>query len=279
VPLAFRRRGRHVLTALGFLLLGSLSCDDPLAPGDQVVDRVDVTPGVLQMTVGDARTITPRVLDQDGNVTTERRVFWTTQNPLVATVTRAEWSPPRGPAIRGAASAGGKSGLVQVSVAARPVSQVRVLPATASIEVGGTTAIEASALDATGAAVTGRPVIWSSSANPIATVTSTGVVTGIGAGQAIITATVDGVSGSSAVSVTPVPVASVTVSPPTGTVVVGKPQSAQQRRRAEQTLTGRVGRGRRATTASPPCRPPARRGRTGSTTITRRARDARARRR
>lgn len=66
-----------------------------------------------------------------------------------------------------------------------PVTSVSVTPTTASIAVAATRQLTASALPS-GAA---QNVTWSSSAPSIATVSSSGLVTGVAAGSAVITAT------------------------------------------------------------------------------------------
>ncbi|WP_313740467.1 phage tail tube protein [Pseudomonas sp.] len=66
-----------------------------------------------------------------------------------------------------------------------PVTSVAVTPGTASIAVGATRQLSASATPAQA----GQNVTWSSSAPSVATVSSTGLVTGVSAGTAVITAT------------------------------------------------------------------------------------------
>src|SRR5207249_1091730 len=68
----------------------------------------------------------------------------------------------------------------------------------------------------------GRPVSWGSGNAAVATVSGGGVVTGVTAGAATITATSEGQSGTAAITVSTVPVASVTVSPSTASVPVGQ---------------------------------------------------------
>jgi uncharacterized protein YjdB len=85
-------------------------------------------------------------------------------------------------------------------------------------------------------------VTWASSNTAAATVNGSGLVTGVAAGSATITATSEGRNGSSAVSVTPVPVASVTVSPPSAGVTTGQTVqlTATTRDASGNVLTGRV---------------------------------------
>src|SRR5439155_1858577 len=87
-----------------------------------------------------------------------------------------------------------------------------------------------------------RVVTWSASDASVAIVSSSGLVTGRSAGSAIITATSEGKSGTSAITVTLVPVASVTVNPPSATILVGATQqlSAVTKDATGATLSGRV---------------------------------------
>lgn len=91
------------------------------------------------------------------------------------------------------------------------VASVTVSPASVALTVGDTTTVSASARTATGAAVTGRPVTWASSDTSIATVTGAGLVTARDVGSVQITATVDGRSGNTSVTVNAIPVAQVVV--------------------------------------------------------------------
>ena len=102
-----------------------------------------------------------------------------------------------------------------------PVASVTVTPATASVQVGATVQLSAVLRDAAGNTLTGRTVTWSSSSSSTAAVSATGLVTGVAAGPATITAASEGKSGTSGVTVTVVPVASVAVSPASASLTVG----------------------------------------------------------
>ena len=66
--------------------------------------------------------------------------------------------------------------------------------------------------DADGNPLSGRIVVWTTSNANIATVSATGLVTGISVGGPVtITATSEDKSGTASVTVTPVPIASITV--------------------------------------------------------------------
>lgn len=75
------------------------------------------------------------------------------------------------------------------------VTTVNVSLPSSTIEIGGTVTATASVLDQNGSTISGKTVTWSSDNDKIATVTSAGVVTGIGNGTVKITGSVDGKQG------------------------------------------------------------------------------------
>lgn len=81
------------------------------------------------------------------------------------------------------------------------VATVTVTPPDVSIITGQRVQLLATLRDAAGAPLVGRDVTWSSSTPQVATVDSTGVVTGSAEGTATITATSEGVSGTANVGV------------------------------------------------------------------------------
>lgn len=111
------------------------------------------------------------------------------------------------------------------------VATVSVNPPAASVVVNATTALAATTKDASGNTLSGRTVTWSSSDQAIASVTSAGVVTGVAAGTATITATSEGKTGTAALTVTPLPVvisaATVSVTLNYGSVMAGQSLDAQ----------------------------------------------------
>ena len=108
-----------------------------------------------------------------------------------------------------------------VTITNVPVASVTVSPTTASVTVGGTTPLTATPKDSNGTPLTGRTVTWVSSSTAVATVSTSGLVTGVAAGSATITATSEGKNGTSAFTVTNVPVATVTVTPAVAGILVG----------------------------------------------------------
>src|SRR4029453_4478219 len=100
-------------------------------------------------------------------------------------------------------------------VSPRPVATVAVRPTANALIVGQTASLVATAKDASGNVIAGRAVQWATSNASIATVTAAGVVTAVAEGTTTVSATVEGKTGQATVSVSPVPVASVPLTPRT----------------------------------------------------------------
>ena len=102
----------------------------------------------------------------------------------------------------------------------RPAT-VAVAPATVQLNaLGATEQLTAEVRDQNGNAMAEAAVSWASSAAAVATVSVSGLVTGVGEGMATITASAGNVSGSAVVTVMQ-PVASVEVSPSADTIGLG----------------------------------------------------------
>ena len=133
---------------------------------------------------------------------------------------------------------------VTVTSTASSIASVVVIPASAGAAVGGTIQFVAVPLDSNGTALGGRVISWSSSNTSVASVDSNGFATALSAGTATIRATSEGVTGTATftVSSTVLPVASVTISPASASVVVGLTAqlSATLRDANGNALTGRT---------------------------------------
>lgn len=206
------------------------------------VASVHVLPGNKALYVDESFQFAAETRDANGNVLTGRPVTWSSNNERVATVNATGLVTalsPGGAIIT--ATAEGRSSPASVTVLSIPVSRVVVTPSTSSVFVGQSTTLTSQALSATGQPLTGRAVSWSSGTPAVATVNSAGVVTGVSVGSTVVLASIDGVVGSANVAVLPIPVATVTVSPATATVDIGKTMqlSAVARDASGNTLSGR----------------------------------------
>jgi len=168
------------------------------------VASVTVTPPSASVQVGQTVQLTATLKDANGNILTGRTVTWSSNQTTVATVNATGRVTARaaGSATITATSEG-QSGTSSITVTPVPVASVTVTPASASVAVGATVQLTATPKDANGNPLTGRVITWSSSNTAIATVSGSGLVTGVAAGGPVtITATSEGRSGSAAVTVT-----------------------------------------------------------------------------
>jgi len=193
------------------------------APPPAPVASVSVSPASASVSVGQTVQLAATPKDANGNPLTGRTVTWSSGNSGVATVSASGIVTGVSPgAATITAASEGKSGTAAVTVSSVPVASVAVSPTSASVSVGQTVQLAATPKDANGNPLTGRTVTWSSGNTAVATVSASGLVTGVSAGAATITAASEGQSGSAAITVTSVPVASVAVSPASASVQTGQ---------------------------------------------------------
>jgi hypothetical protein len=174
------------------------------------VASVEVSPASASVPVGSTVQLSAALKDAGGEPLSGRTVTWATDAPQIATVSGTglvTGVAAGGPATITATSEG-KSGTssVTVTAATQPVASVQVTPGSATISVGGTVQLTATPKDAADQPLTGRAITWQTNAPQVATVSATGLVSGVGeGGPATITATSEGKSGTASVTVTSLP--------------------------------------------------------------------------
>ncbi|HTI05340.1 MAG TPA: Ig-like domain-containing protein [Gemmatimonadales bacterium] len=209
------------------------------------VAAVTVAPSPDSLTAGATVQLTATTKDSANNVLSGRIVTWSSSAAGVATVSATGLVTAVGAGSATiTATSEGKNGTatITVTVPVVPVATVTVSPATKTLRIGTTVQLAATTKDSAGTVLTGRAITWTSNATGVATVSASGLVTAVAAGSATITATSEGKSGTSAITVTVVPVATVTVSPATGTLNIGATLqlTAVTKDSAGNVLTGRV---------------------------------------
>ncbi|MDB4909644.1 MAG: Ig domain protein group 2 domain protein [Gemmatimonadetes bacterium] len=211
------------------------------------VRRVTVTPDALSFTQGDAGTqLTVALLDSVGGALSGRPVTFSSNNTGVASVSGTGFVTPGGPGqavITITATGTGVSTTATVTVTPVPVASVIITPSPDTLAPSQAIQLTATPKDANGNTLTGRSVVWDGSDDAIAVVSSTGKVTAQSAGTMTVTATSEGKTGTATIVVTAVPVATVTISPTTQSVVVGGTTpafTAVTKDANNNTLTGRV---------------------------------------
>jgi hypothetical protein len=165
---------------------------------------VRVQPDSVTLAVGATAALTATAYDAQGSVLTGRTVTWTTSDGRI--VGFETGSTIRGIAqgtARVTATVEGVSAVVAVTVLPpkQTVAKVVIQPDTLALAPGATRDVQATAYDAQGNAMTGRPVVWTSTASAVATVSASGTVAAVAVGTADVVATVDGVSASAKVRV------------------------------------------------------------------------------
>lgn len=106
---------------------------------------------------------------------------------------------------------GGGGGGTTAPPTPKPVASVTVTLSQAVLVPNEVATATAVLLDASGAALSGRAISWSSTAVNVATVDGAGVVTAVAPGSATISATSEGRTGQAVVTVNPPPVTSVII--------------------------------------------------------------------
>jgi len=105
------------------------------------------------------------------------------------------------------------------------VASVTVSPDQFELVVGETQQLTATPRDQSGSPYVGPSITWASTEETVATVSGTGLVTGVGPGSATITASSGGKSGSAAVAVIFVAIGSISVEPGELTLFAGESQT------------------------------------------------------
>lgn len=144
--------------------------------------------------------------DTQGATVTGRQVIWASSNPAVATVNTAGGVAALGidgtTNITATTVVGNIVGTLPITVSGSPVvATVTVAPAPGLVGTGNTLQLTRTARAASGTIIPGVATTWTSSTPAAATVDANGLVTPVAPGTTTITATAEGVSGTSVVTV------------------------------------------------------------------------------
>jgi len=169
---------------------------------DVPVATVQILPAAADVLLGTSRALSVQARSASGVVLSNRPVTWTTGAPDIATVTTVGVVSGLAPGVAViAASVDGITGFSTITVRAPVVATVTISPNVPELTVNQQVQLEATPRTSGGVLVPGRSFVWQSSNQQVAFVTSSGVLIGLSAGSATITATTEGVSGTTSIIV------------------------------------------------------------------------------
>lgn len=204
-------------------LLSVPGCGDgPVEPPDPLaVASVAVTAPSPDLEAGKTVQLDATAKNASGEALPGKSFIWSSSSDSIATVTaEGVVTAKRTGAVTITAESEGKKGTTTINVKAGPITNVGLVPESASIQVGDTLQIQLRQFDALGNG-TSVPPVNSTSDPAIATVSARGLVKGIAPGTATITATAGGKVATAVITVTPVSVVPLVVSPSRATIRVG----------------------------------------------------------
>ena len=189
-------RTRSFLIVAAALGCGAGSDSTPPQSSQAVATVAMTSPGPDSLfSISDSVTVTAEARTASGLVASGATISWTSSDAAVASV-----SPSSGPsttivALRGGSATitarAGTATATKSIVVFQRVARVVATPATVTIALGATTQLSATPLDARGNAVPGLPAAtYVSSDSTKAKVSAVGVVTGVAAGTATVTVSV-----------------------------------------------------------------------------------------
>ncbi|VVB90758.1 Bacterial Ig-like domain (group 2) [uncultured archaeon] len=186
----------------------------PGATPTPVLTTIKVSPATATLDVNGTQAFTAMTLDQNNN-TINATVIWSSSNTTVGTIDAAgSFMALAAGTTTITATNGTVSGTASITVnpansspGASILTTIKVLPATATLDVNGTQAFTATAYDQLGKLM---DVIfsWNSSNTTVGTIDSTGLFTAKALGTTTITATSGDVNGTTSVSVSAAPTSS-----------------------------------------------------------------------
>ncbi len=204
--------GKVTAVALGNAIItakcGDVSATCAITVVATPVESITLNQTTASLKVGEMLTLTATVLPEDA---TDKTVTWSSSNSAVEIV---DANGKITTMALGNATITAKCGEVSatcaVTVVATPVESITLSQATASLKVGETVTLSATVLPEN---ATDKTVTWSSSNVAVATVDANGKVTAVKVGEAVITVSCGSVKATCQITVLPILVESITITP------------------------------------------------------------------
>jgi serine/threonine protein kinase len=213
-----------------------------LPTGVVAVSAVEILGESSPVAIGHSRQLAAVLKDDKGSELTGRPVSWRSSDPAVASVSEnGAVTGARAGTVTIIATSEGKSDEFGLTVEA-PADDTPVAVASLvidgsgkALEVGSTQQLSVKVKDGKGQALTDRTVVWASDDPRVAQVSTSGEVRAIGAGQTVVSASSEGKSAETRITVkappapppaplpvAPVAIASIDLSPASLTIEVGQ---------------------------------------------------------
>lgn len=159
------------------------------------VARVELRPaGRIELRTGATMPLVATAYDAGGEVLVGRTFTWASDGAAASVAADGVVTAVAPGTARVTAACEGRSAEVEIVVANAPLAVARIeldVGTQLSLVAGETQALGVTAYAADGTVITGRPIVWSTSAGAIAAVSAAGVVEARAGGLATITATVE----------------------------------------------------------------------------------------
>jgi uncharacterized protein YjdB len=210
---------------------GTISGSSTLAVTPAVLQTITVTPAIPSLAAGMTQQFTATGTYSDGstqNLTTS--VTWSSSSVPAATISNAAGSQGLATAVATGttlitAASGIISGSTTLTVTPAALESIAVTPANPTLATGATQQFTATGTYSDGSTQNlTSSVTWSTDAPSVATISSSGLATAVMSGNANISATSGNVSGSTALTVSPAVLQSITVTPAMVSVPAGLTQ-------------------------------------------------------
>lgn len=199
---AYLRRPGTLPATLTVLLLWA--CIDSGVEPEVCSVQISIVPAEASIEVGDDSPLAAHVTTSCAST----ELTWESNATDVASVSStgivtgvAVGSATITATVRGGATSASATSAVEITP--RPVASVRVAPEVLRIRIGMQATLTVTVSAAGGEPLTDRQVTWTSADTTVAEVSASGVVTGLGLGSTIVTATVEGVSASADITIDP----------------------------------------------------------------------------
>lgn len=196
----FARNGsslRSLAVGVAVAMLSACGGDDPIS-----VSSVSVSPASVSVALGASTQLAAATLDGNGTVITGRPVTWSTANASIATVSGGRVTGVAPGAVTITATSEGQTGSAAITVLPPTVATVTISPVNPTISEVDTLRLSAVLRAADGSVLTGRPITWASATPANATISNSGLVSGVQPGTSVITATSEGKSATATVTIT-----------------------------------------------------------------------------